>query len=73
VTEPKKKLYETPIGSFLRSLLHAIHPGMPILVCMSCIREGDEIVGEAGDFSVCDRCTRSITSKTGLSVKRREA
>lgn len=71
MTESKKKLYETPLGSFVRSILHAIHPGMPILVCKTCVREDDEIIGEAGDFSVCDRCTASVTSKTGVGVRKR--
>jgi hypothetical protein len=68
----QKKLYQTPIGSFVRSFLHWLSPSMPILVCSGCYnRTTDEPVGPAGDFSVCDRCKASITMKTGLAVRRK--
>jgi hypothetical protein len=67
------KPHQTPLGSFVRSLLHAFEPRMPILVCKPCLRDDDEVVGEAGDLSLCDRCMASITSKTGLAVRRRRS
>ena len=66
----KKKLHQTPLGSFVRSLLHRISPSMPINVCLPCYNKITDVpIGPAGDFSVCDRCTESITSKTGLAVR----
>jgi len=70
MTEPKKKLYETPIGSFVRMFLHGFNPRMPILVCKPCLLHDDEVLCPAGDFSVCDRCKESITSKTGFTIQR---
>jgi len=44
---------------------------MPILVCKTCVRDGDEVIDEAGDFALCDRCGESITRKTGVGVRRK--
>jgi hypothetical protein len=57
----------------MRSLLNALHARMPLLVCRDkCERSDDERVGESGDFAICDRCGASITSKTGIAVRKKE-
>lgn len=58
-----------PFASFVRAFAHALHGTMPICVCKTCVRETDEVVGESGDFSLCDRCHASITSKDGAAVR----
>jgi len=58
--------------NFLRRLVTAatdiVTYGMPVCVCKRCVRPTDKIVGPAGDFSVCERCSKSITSRDGVSV-----
>ena len=68
----KKPVHKTAFASFVRSLIHAIAPSMPICVCMSCVLPTDEVIATAGDYSLCDRCRASITSKTGLAVRLRQ-
>lgn len=41
----------------------------PTLLCKRCVRLTDRVVGKAGDFSLCNRCHASITSKTGVAVR----
>jgi hypothetical protein len=38
-------------------------------VCIGCVLPMDKIVGDAGDYSLCSRCWKSVTSKTGVQVK----
>lgn len=59
----------SPLGAFLRSILDAVVSAPPISICSPCRLSTDEVLGEAGDFSVCARCQESITSETGLSVR----
>jgi len=56
------------LETLLRSLVDLVTPE---LVCDQCRRPHDEVVGRAGDFSLCSRCHASITSKTGVAVRRR--
>jgi hypothetical protein len=67
-----KPHHKTAAASFVRSLLHILSPSMPICVCMTCVLPTDEVIATAGDFSLCDRCRASITSKTGLAVRLRQ-
>ena len=66
------KKHQTPLASFVRSLVHALAPRMPICVCIGCVLPGDEVMQTAGDYSLCDRCRASITSKTGVAVRGRQ-
>ena len=67
-----KRLYETPFASFIRTALHALHGRMPITVCLEHVEAGDEVLHAGGDYSICDRCGASITSKTGVAVRERD-
>lgn len=53
----------------LRALVTAMSPE---LICKKCRRPEDEVVGTAGDFSLCERCQGSVTSGTGLAVQRKQ-
>jgi len=44
--------------------------GLPTVnVCLRCVRDSDERVGQAGDYSLCARCRCNITSVTGFQVR----
>jgi hypothetical protein len=64
-----KQLHETPFASLVRRVLNALHGRMPITVCSECVQTTDEVLHAGGDFSICDRCNKSITSKTGVAVR----
>lgn len=51
----------------LKALLFPM--GRQIMVCEACLKPEDRIVGESGDFSICDRCHASITSRTGVAIR----
>jgi NAD-dependent SIR2 family protein deacetylase len=61
--------HQTSFASLVRGFLHALHGRMPVMVCNGCVRPTDEALSASGDFSLCDRCGASITSKTGVAVR----
>jgi len=54
------------LETVVRALLAQV---WPICVCRSCVHASDKMLGPAGDFSICERCQASITSKTGCTVR----
>jgi hypothetical protein len=55
-------------ASAIRVAVLILRGGRPVCVCSACQRDDDDVIGKAGDFSLCERCKASITSKTGVTV-----
>lgn len=64
-----KKPHQTLLASFVRSVLHALQPRMPLTVCLDCVRVTDELLHEHMDGdSVCDRCRASVKETLAIRV-----
>lgn len=53
------RIFDAFVQAFRNAIL------VQMVVCKECVRPADTVEGPAGDFSLCERCEKSITSKTG--------
>jgi hypothetical protein len=56
-------------GKALWQALRELTKPPTINVCLDDVRVTDDHVGPSGDYALCHRCRRSISSKDGFEVR----